>query len=98
MRFSRILPAALVAMGALFVGTAAQAQDWDRYRNRDLRHDYAHANRLRDDMARDQYRYNEAVRCGRYGEANRIARDMRHDREQLRRQEHDIRHDQRYGY
>ncbi len=96
MRLSRTLPAALVTMGALFVGAAANAQVWNRYRDRDLRHDYAHANRVRDDLARDQYRYNEAIRCGRYGEANRIARDMERDRRELRRQNRDIRYDQRY--
>ena len=98
MRFSRILPAALVAMGAMFVSTAAKAQDWDYHRDRDLRHDYAHADRMRNDLSRDQYRYNEAIRCGRYGEANRIARDMERDRHQLRRQERDIRRDHRYPY
>jgi len=51
---------------------------------------YGHADRLRADIARDQWRLNEAVRCGRSREAARIARDLAHDRQELRR-------DYRYG-
>ena len=52
---------------------------------------YGHVDRLRADIARDQRQLNEALRCGRSREAARIARDLEHDRRELRR-------DSRYGW
>jgi hypothetical protein len=65
---------------------------------RDMSHDYANADRLRGDIARDQARFNEAVRCGRPWEANAISRDIARDRQALFNQVRDIRHDRQDTY
>jgi hypothetical protein len=74
---------------ALTVGTAAipaAAQDgyWHRrdVRNgqRDLRRDYARVERMRADMARDQWRLNRDLRYGRRRAAAADAADLARDR------------------
>ena len=97
MRRSKLF-AAVVLMGGLAAsGTSAFAQDWGYRdaRTRDLRHDAVRVDRMRDDMASDEYRLNEALRCGRYAEAARIRADMARDSYKLRNQVRDIRHDRR---
>lgn len=89
MRFSKWFVWLALAGGVALPGASTlSAQE-----RRDLRHDYANADRLRADLTRDQWRYNEAVRCGRPWEAQRISRDMARDRQALDYQLRDIRHD-----
>ena len=84
------------ALAALALGIAApatlSAQDW-----RDVRHDYARVDRMRDDMARDRARLNEDIRCGRTQAAASDARDLARDQSALAAQQRDIRHD-RYDW
>jgi hypothetical protein len=106
MRYSKwLIWLALAAAMALSGASTLAAQDGygrDIYRDRadlrgdyrDLAHDYDHANRLRADIARDQWRLNEALRCGRNGQAAQIARDINRDRRALDWQRRDIRRDQ----
>ena len=86
---------AALAAGLLFSTSTAKAED--DYR-RDLRHDYARANRLRADIARDQYRLDRDLRCGRPYAAQAQARDIARDRHALDRQMRDIRHDHASEY
>ena len=106
MRYSKCLIwLTLAAAMALPGASTLAAQDGyrrDIYRDRadlrgdyrDLAHDYDRVNRLRADIARDQSRLNEALRCGRNWEAQRIARDIDRDRRTLEWQRRDIRRDQ----
>jgi hypothetical protein len=64
-----------------------------RHDYRDMSHDYANVDRLRADLARDQFQIDEALRCGRPWEAERIRRDMSRDRAALEYQFRDIRRD-----
>ncbi len=89
MRYKMIAMAA-VAAGMLFSTSTAKAED--DYR-RDLRHDYANADRLRADIARDQYRLNQDLRCGRPYAAQAQARDIARDQRALDRQMRDIHRD-----
>ena len=87
----------MVASLALFAGFA-MAQDL--YRDihndrRDLRHDYARVDRMRNDIARDRVRLNEDIRCGRSWAAAEDARDLARDQRALDAQLRDIRHDRR---
>lgn len=105
MRYSKCLIwVTLAAAMALPGASTLAAQDGygrDIYRDRaDLRgdyrglaHDYDHANRLRADIARDQWRLNEALRYGRNWEAQRIVRDIDRDRRVLGSERRDIRRD-----
>lgn len=81
------------AIAALAVGMAApatlSAQDW-----RDLHHDYARSDRMSDDMARDQARLNEDIRCGRTEAAAEDARDLARDQRAYASQQSDIQRDQ----
>lgn len=100
MRYSKwFVWLALAAAVALPGASTLSAQDRygrDYYRERaDLRSDYRDVNRLRADIERDQWRLNEALRCGRRGEAARIARDLDRDRARLRAQYRDIYRDRR---
>ena len=98
MRYKMIAMAALAA-GMLFSTSTAKADDYNRdYNRRDLRHDYANADRLRADIARDQYRMQEDLRCGRTGAAQAEARDIARDRRALDHQMRDIRHDRYHEY
>jgi len=106
MRYSKwLIWSALAAAMALPGASTLAAQDGygrDIYRDRadlrgdhrDLAHDYGHANRLRADIARDQWQLNEAMRCGRNWQAAQIARDIANDRRALDWQRRDIRRDQ----
>ena len=87
----------LFALALMAAALPALAQD--RYRdNQDLRHDYRQSDRLRADIARDQYRLDQAYRLGRYREANAIRRDLERDQRKLYNLNRDIRHDQRDRY
>ncbi|MBZ5618569.1 MAG: hypothetical protein LAQ69_07585 [Acidobacteriia bacterium] len=110
MRYSKwFVWLALAAAVALPGASTLAAQDGygrDVYRDRadlrgdyrDLAHDYGNVNRLRADIARDQWRLNEALRCGRNREAAQIARDIDRDRSRLGSQWRDIRRDQHDTY
>ncbi|MFN7995561.1 MAG: hypothetical protein U0Q18_18265 [Bryobacteraceae bacterium] len=111
MRNSKVLAIAAIATGTLISAAGARAQDryWDdrdyrhdrrdlRNDSRDLDHDYDRVNRLRSDIARDQWRMNEDLRCGRYREADRQARDIERDQRKLDSQWRDIRRDHRDMY
>lgn len=98
MRRSKLFAAVILMGGLAATGTSAFAQDWgyrDSNRGRDLHNDYVRAGGIDNDLARDQYRLNEALRCGRYAEAAAIRRDMARDSHVLHEQYRDIRHDRR---
>ena len=83
-----------LAAGLMLASGPVFAQD--RYYDRqDLRRDYAQANRLRADIARDQYRLEQAQRRGRWREAEAIRRDLDRDQRKLAARDRDIRHDRR---
>jgi hypothetical protein len=95
---------ALAAGAALPGASTLSAQDWRVMfqNNRDVRsdsRDIARASdrnkldRMRGDVARDQARLNEAIRCGRSAEAARIAADMARDQRALDAQLRDTQHD-----
>lgn len=103
------LPAfALVLSGAQ--GLYAGDRDWDdrhdsRYNREDVREEYRdirrdgeRADRLRADIDRDQWRLNEAIRCGNDRAAARVARDLARDQRALSALERDMRHDRRDVY
>lgn len=93
MRYTKYLAGLALAGAMLFPGAAAlSAQDW-----RDMRHDYNRADRMSDDMARDQARLNEDIRCGRQEAAARDARDLARDQRAYAAQVRDIRRDQYRG-
>lgn len=79
MRFSKLLAWTVLAAGVVVTGAQAKADE------RDARHD----------IAADRYRLAEAVRCGRFGEAAAIRRDIARDesavyfRERERDRDHD---------
>lgn len=84
---------ALATLALAIAGPATlSAQDW-----RDVRHDYARVNSMRDDMARDQARLQEDIRCGRTEAAARDARDLARDQHNVQAQRTDIRRDYRNG-
>jgi len=85
---------AMAAAGLALSCTTAKAQD-PYWQQRDLRHDYARADRLRNDIARDQWQRDRALAEGRYGKASHIERDIAHDQRKLDRQYRDIHRDQR---
>ena len=94
MRYSGLL--AMAAAAAAFVLSSATAKAGDPYCDRrDLRHDYVRADRLRNDIARDQRRLNEDLRWDRPRAAERQARDIARDERALRNQMRDIRRDRR---
>jgi hypothetical protein len=94
------------AMAAGMVATSAStlsAADWHDVRNdrqdlrsdyRDINHDYVRANQIRADIARDQARLNEDIRCGRTAAAWHDRQDIARDQRVLGAQMRDIRHDQ----
>jgi hypothetical protein len=61
--------------------------------HRDVNRDYARVNAIRADIARDQARLNEDIRCGRRQAAYRDRLDLARDNAQLNAQLRDIRHD-----
>ncbi|GEM_PF-3232454 len=96
------------AGSAILPLTAAQAQyryqEWPgpyyerqdlRGDYRDLRHNYAEVDRLRADIARDQYRLEMARRAGDHWAAKQILRDLHRDQHALNALLKDIRHDRR---
>ena len=83
-----------LAAGLMLSSGCAYSQQ--RYYDRDLRHDYAQADRLRADIARDQYRLEEAQRRGHWREAEAIRRDLDRDQRALAALDRDIRQDRRY--
>ena len=97
----------LVAVAMAGLSSVAAAQDrYGRYYQRDgrsdfredardLRYDYAKVDRLRADLARDQWRLEAAWRSGRRWEAEQIRRDMARDQARLEFLLRDIRHDRR---
>src|SRR5579862_6386088 len=92
MRFK--LTAVGLAAGLMLASGCAYSQQ--RYYRTDLRHDYAQANRLRADIARDQYRLDQAQRRGHWREAESIRRDLDRDQRALAALGYDIRQDRRY--
>ena len=85
-------------------------QPYGRYMVRDRRdpggdyrgvgRDYANVDRMRADIARDEWQLHETIRCGRSSDAARIARDLARDQQALDYQLRDIRRDRagaRYG-
>lgn len=98
MRYTRLLTIAAAAAALALATTSANAQDYyrdARRDKRDLRHDYARADRLCADIAHDQRRLNEDRRYGRPRAAEREARDIARDERALRNQMRDIHRDRR---
>ena len=103
MKQFRILTWLTLAAGMAVTGTSTlSAQDLrDIHRDRqdlradyrDINHDYTRVNGMRADIARDQARLNEDIRCGRAGTAAREAQDLARDQRALDAQLRDIRHD-----
>jgi len=91
MRFTKYFAGLALAAGMLTIGaTGLSAQQW---RSRDIDRDYARVARMRNDIARDQARLNEDIRCGRSAAAARDAADLARDQRALAAQTRDIRHD-----
>jgi hypothetical protein len=105
MKYSRWIAGLALAAGMAFPGaTALSAQNWraDYYnrdggerweQRRDLRHDYARVEAMRVDIARDQARLTEDIRCGRERQAARDAADLARDQRALQAQLRDIQRD-----
>ena len=101
--------AGLALVAGLAVPGASTLMAGDRWDDRDIRHDqrdvrsdyrdlggdYRQVERLRADMARDQYRLNEDFRCGRRWAVASDERDLARDRHALEAYDRDIRHDRR---
>ena len=94
----------LIPAGLALSGSTAMAQGYygDRYDrqdlrtdSRDLRNDHAQVDRLRADIARDQYQLNQALRYGDRKQAKRISKDMNRDQRQLDKLLRDIARDRR---
>jgi hypothetical protein len=111
MRYSKLTAWALAAAGLVLSGTAAKAENpyWEardiyhdrqdlRRDNRDLRHDYVQRENLRDDIAYDQWRLNQAIRSGNDRAAAAQAADLARDQRHLKNLQRDIRHDQADRY
>ena len=96
----KLMPLFLLAGGSLF---AQDYYDGDRYEQRrdlhedyrDIGHDYAQLNRLRNDVARDQYQLDRAWQRGDERAAGRIARDLARDQRSLDALQADINRDHR---
>lgn len=101
MRTSALSAWILAAAALAFCGTAAKAQDryYDRQDlrgdYRDIQRDYAQADRLRADIARDYYERDQALRYGDRYRARQISRDIDRDKHALKALERDMRHDRR---
>ena len=96
MRYTKLFALAAMAAGMALSTATARAEEpyWDVHHDRqDLRRDYARVDRMRADIARDQYRLNEDIRRGRSYAARRDAADLSRDQRALDHQLRDIRHD-----
>jgi hypothetical protein len=100
MRYKKVFAWFALAMGMALPGASVlSAEDFYRdrrdlrYDRQDLRHDYSQLNSLRSDIARDRWRLNEDIRCGRDRAAAQDARDLARDQRALDAQIRDIRHD-----
>jgi hypothetical protein len=71
---------------------------YDRFDRGPVNVDLVNIDRMRADVARDQARLQEAIRCGRSGEAARIAADLARDQRALQAQMRDVRYDRRDAY
>ena len=95
MRYIKMTLWLTLATAAMALPAAAQDGYWRgadiRHDRRDLRHDYNRTANLRADIARDERRLNEDIRCGRQGRAAAQAADLARDRRVLRAEERDIR-------
>ena len=106
MKYSKFMAWAAIAAGLLITGAQAKAAEpyhqWDiRHDRMDLRHDYARADFLRNDIAQRRDRMAEDYRCGRRSAAAQERRAIERDEAELRAQNHDIhadRSDLRYDY
>jgi hypothetical protein len=97
MTFGKLFAGLALTVGMLVPGAATlSAQDWRdiRHDQRDINRDYDRLNRMRADMAADQARLNEDIRCGRSNAAARDAQDRARDQRAYNAQARDIRHDQ----
>lgn len=98
----KLAPLALLAAAPIFA-QSYYGYDNDRYAQhqdlrgdyRDVHHDYAQLDHLRNDVARDQYRLNAALQRGDERAAGHIARDMARDQRRLYALQADINHDRR---
>ena len=91
MRYTKLLAWFTLAVGMTGASVLSAADSyWDR---RDLRQDYSRLNNMRSDIARDRWRLNEDIRCGRDRAAAQDARDLARDQRALNAQTRDIQHD-----
>lgn len=93
MKRSRLFASVALVVGMAIPG-GLSAADWDR-RDRDLRIDYARVDRLRADIAHDQWRLDQDIRAGRRRAAYRDERDLERDQQALNALLRDIHHDRR---
>ena len=94
MRYTKWFAGLALAVG--LGATTLSAQDWNTYR--DISRDHNRIAAMRADMARDQARLNEDIRCGRSAQARRDAADLARDQRALNAQVRDVRHDERDAY
>ena len=103
MRYTKLFAWFTLAVG-MAGASVLSAADWDRrdlhydrqdlrQNSRDLRNDYSQLNDLRSDIARDRWRLNEDIRCGRDRAASQDARDLARDQRTLNALMRDIQHD-----
>jgi hypothetical protein len=95
MQYTRWFAGLALAAGMALPGASllsAADRDWrDTYHDRqdmrsdyrDMRNDYRNVERLRADIARDQWKLNEDIRCGRSWAASQDARDLARDQRAL---------------
>jgi hypothetical protein len=90
-----------VAAGLLLPGaTALRADDWRGMRSdsREIRHDYAAVERLRAEIARDEWRLNEDIRRGRRHAIRQDRRELERDQRALDSLLYDLQRDRREMY
>jgi hypothetical protein len=103
MRYTKLLACGAVVLGMALASAPAKAEDYwyggdIRHDRQDLRHDYAQADGLRNDVAADRRRRNEDLRYGRPFAALREQRDIDRDEHRLNGLRRDIHRDQRDLY
>ncbi len=93
MRYSKLLAWSVLFAGVMVSGAQAKAADSRFVESRDVHSDYRSVAALRNHIAADRARLNEALRRHHYAEASALRRDIARDQALLDAQNRDIRHD-----
>jgi len=93
MRYLTLFAWLTLAAGAALAGEPYWEGRDLRHDYRDVSRDYAQLDRLRADIARDRFKLDEDIRCGRSWMASRDAADLARDQRALQALQNDIRHD-----